>query len=367
MAAQVALALSQLTMVVATWRGEGGTALAALVCTNLIYWASLPLILLRHRLYTRHRLAMLIAVRTLPGLLPNARSPTVGTAVMLQRPPTPGARGEIADLLRLCTGAWQGCWRHGHAAAGHLGSLRAALFACGRGACPCLPPARTPAGIRALPYAIVRCTLGVPALIALLNGLLATALCWNAAGYCSTPLLAQPLGRRRLLATAGTFELAFSSLSAAYPLAAQLVQQPPSELDGEQLWGGQQAAGRQHLRSLASEQLPAPTRRSLPRPATLPRPAGEQSDVVCRATASFLHIAVGVLAPTFVAAYSAAAIPGGGDGGAAEPRLQRWAARADKWLRAAMAADGPFAQRAAAAWFIAGNLWLACRLWWGML
>lgn len=104
-AAQLALAVSQFAMVIATWRGEGGAALGPVAATNLIYWASVALILLRHKLYMRHRLAILITLRTLPGLLPNARSPTVGTAVMLHRLPTPGVRGGIADLLRLSTGA----------------------------------------------------------------------------------------------------------------------------------------------------------------------------------------------------------------------------------------------------------------------
>lgn len=46
----------------------------------------------------------------------------------------------------------------------------------------------------------------------------------NAAGYCSAPLLAHPLGWGRLLHAAAVLELAFSPPHLAYPLSARAVQ-----------------------------------------------------------------------------------------------------------------------------------------------
>lgn len=65
------------------------------------------LILLRHKVYTQHRVAMLIMVHMITAVMPSGRSPATGTALLLQRPPAPGARGALMNFLRVTTGAWQ--------------------------------------------------------------------------------------------------------------------------------------------------------------------------------------------------------------------------------------------------------------------
>ena len=213
-------------------------------------------------------------------------------------------------------------------------------------------PFRPAAGIRALPYAIISCIHGDPPLVMLLSTAAATALQWNPGGYCSAPLLLHPLGRRRVAHAAAVLELAFMMpLEVACPLVAEFARPLPlHESAGASVGGGNvvAACGDRPVWLAGSHALSV----------SCTCRAGNEaaSDSVCRATVSFLHVAVGVLVPTLATAY----VGGGARTTAPARGLRRLGACGDRCLRYVAAVESGRLQRAAVAWYIAANAWLLC-------
>ena len=88
--------------------------------------------------------------------------------------------------------------------------------------------------------------------------------------------------------------------------------------------------------------------------------------VVCHATVSFLHIAIGVLAPTLAACYCWP--QRGSEAPQLRARLRRWAAQADRLLHRASGADGDnHALQALLAWLYGAIVWMCCKAWEGLL
>lgn len=202
---------------------------------------------------------------------------------------------------------------------------------------------RAAGGMRALPLAVWGRFGELPPVSALaLSGCL-TALAWNPAGYCQTQLLAGVLSSQRQAGAAALLEHLGQPLAAFVPVAAHLTPSP-ALLEGS-----------------------AP-------------PAA-----VCHATASFLHLSVGLVLPCLLAAWryqrphnsqqpSAGPEAGQAGGGVnasststsgtawVQQALRRAAAACNCWLHTLLGGRQVPAARALVAWFVCANLWLLCKL-----
>ncbi|PRW45363.1 hypothetical protein C2E21_6080 [Chlorella sorokiniana] len=314
MAAQAIVATAQAIVFLTQWRKSEADVWAR-VQPGLVFTviATGLLIIMRWpRFYWHNRDWLLLLLRLLSLLPPSTRSLGVGTALILEKEPRPGLAGHVVDFLRYAT------------------------------------------GVRLLPIFFHGFFMLTGPSSCLLTGVVATLLTANSRGYCSTPLLSHPLGRRRLAAVATFLEFGSLPLVALQPTGRHL--QP----------GGALMAG------------VAP------------------AEPMCRAAVSFAHHFFGLLLPTFLGVHywqppeegsdaadgsvstagTAAGAAAGTAGAAQPPSPHKWA-RCAGWLqrrlrRAAAACDrqlysliGPKAQpavRAVVCWYVLAQCWLLCRL-----
>lgn len=187
---------------------------ATLVLIEAAYLAALAL--MPERLWLQHRLSMLGAARIACGLVPSMRSATEGTAVLLRRSASEGWAGALVDWLRV--GGGEALPKAAHEAQQPAAVLHATPAAslpgpshgtcsqrcgalCMRASSPphcSRPPSPPGAGTRLLVHAGCGIVVKMPLLALLTQQAAMMALSANARGYCTTPLLAHPLTRRRL-------------------------------------------------------------------------------------------------------------------------------------------------------------------------
>lgn len=192
----------------------------------------------------------------------------MGTALVVERPASPGMLGLAGDFLRLTGGewgpcgcpcadaSWLPCWpgmpaaergNHAAPAAGYSPPALAPLNPAR------LRPSRRAAGMRVLPLLCMSSFMPLPPLAALLTHLALAALTWNPGAFCSTRLLQDSLSQRRLGIAARVLEYAAMPLAAVQPhlAAGRGVPSPAIAAAGAPVvrsssprqWPGQQGVG----------------------------------------------------------------------------------------------------------------------------
>ena len=144
----------------------------------------------------------------------------VGSAVLLWRPPSLGMRAAVSDALLISLGELlTGRFHPGLLAPAALrwrylqlqhGAKGGALVCCS-------------AGTRTLQFLYLSVFMPLPPAATLALHLWTTALTWNPAGYCATPLLRHPLAHLRQATAAAILDALTLPVAAVQPIAGPLL------------------------------------------------------------------------------------------------------------------------------------------------